>query len=365
MTTVGIVSTYPSRERPVGGVATYTRSLVSSLSEEAPRDVVVLAQRVPRPDPPAVPTWDFGAGFAGDILRDVRARRPDLVHMQLEPFLFAHGPAASLTLGLPRWLHRSGVRSITTLHAVPFPTMFRRAPATTRLLARLYVRALRDSARWSERLVVHEEDQADVLVNLGGIDRRRIAVIPHGVDAGQGGQPPAPPLTIGTFGFLTPYKDPEYLLDEFEILRRSVPEARLLFSLSRHPRRRGRSWRQRYERIVALARTRPNVELVGHVPDLGAFLGRCHLLVAPYRYAVSASGVLAHALSMGVPALLPEGSGAASRGDGWSFVYEAGGLARAMRRASTELERMRGEALEMASRAAWPVVAREHLELYR
>ena len=170
-----------------------------------------------------------------------------------------------------------------------------------------------------DRFIVHESEQADSLRDDAGIDEKSIVVIPHGVEVGPAtGPPPERPFTIGTFGYLTPYKDPGLLLRGFSELRSVIPEARLRFSLSRHPRRRSRHDDRSYQEIMRRASSIEGVETLEHVAEqeLPAFLHACDLIVLPYRYAVSASGVAATAIGAGVPVLAPEdpAGSAASRG---------------------------------------------------
>jgi glycosyltransferase involved in cell wall biosynthesis len=219
-----------------------------------------------------------------------------------------------------------------------------------------------------DRFVVHEPEQAESLRDHAGIAEDAIVVIPHGVEVipRPAGLPIERPFTIGTFGFLTPYKDPDLLLKGFGELRSMLPQARLRFSLSRHPRRRSRQDAQRYRDIMSRALSMEGVETFEHIAEaeLPAFLHACDLIVLPYRYAVSASGVAAAAIGAGVPVLAPEGSGTIGRFDGWSFPHTPRGLSAALARQSTRLDQMRDEAQAFAEENSWQRVARSHRILY-
>jgi glycosyltransferase involved in cell wall biosynthesis len=232
----------------------------------------------------------------------------------------------------------------------------------------MYLRAIRWMGKGVDRFVVHESEQAESLTEFAHIDEDAIAVIPHGVQVAERAvnSPPDRPFTIGTFGFLTPYKDPDFLLSEFRALRSSLPHARLRFSLSRHPRRGDHRNERRYRDIMRRAASIQGVETFDHVPEreLPAFLASCDLIVLPYRYAVSASGVAATAIGAGVPVLGPSGSGMVDRCDGWSFPNAPGGLAAALARQSTRLDQMRNDACALAEEHSWQRVARSHRLLY-
>jgi glycosyltransferase involved in cell wall biosynthesis len=219
-----------------------------------------------------------------------------------------------------------------------------------------------------DRFVVHEPEQAETLRDHAGIDEDAIVVIPHGVDVSvrSVGSPVTRPFTIGTFGFLTPYKDPDLLLKGFSQLRLMHPEARLRFSLSRHPRRRDHRSERCYRDIMRRAESMEGVETFGHIaqPELPSFLAACDLIVLPYRYAVSTSGVAANAIGAGVPVLLPEGSGTVSRFDGWNFPRTPDGLATALARQASCLDQMRDQAQAHAEEHSWQRAARLHRLLY-
>jgi glycosyltransferase involved in cell wall biosynthesis len=218
-----------------------------------------------------------------------------------------------------------------------------------------------------DRFIVHEPDQAESLNRIAGIDEESIVVIPHGVElTSRAGPPPGRPFTIGTLGFLTPYKDPDLLLNAFSELKSVLPEARLLFSLSRHPRNRSRRHERSYQDIMRRASSIKGVETYEHIAEeeLPSFLHACDLIVLPYRYVVSASGVAGLAIGAGVPILAPEGSGTLGRLDGWSFPRDSGGLAKALVRQSLRLEQMRQQARTLAEERSWQQVARSHRVLY-
>lgn len=371
MTRVGLVTTYPSSKAPVGGVATYARSFVGALGQDPDLLVVVFGQRQPAPDEPsALAAWEFGWSFEESLSRSFDEHPVDLVHVQYEPFLFGRGVASLPPLRLPRLIRRRGVSCIVTLHAVPFPSLMRgpgRATPSIRAFSALYLRAIRWMGEAVDRFIVHEPDQAESLNRIAGIDEKSIVVIPHGVElTPRAGPSPTRPFTIGTLGFLTPYKDPDLLLNAFSELTSLLPEARLLFSLSRHPRNRSRRHERSYQDIMRRASSIKGVETFEHIAEeeLCAFLHACDLIVLPYRYAVSASGIAGLAIGAGVPVLAPEGSGSLGRFEGWSFPRAPGGLAKVLARQSSRLEQMRQQARTLAEERSWQRVARSHRLLY-
>ena len=372
MTKVGLITTFPSREAPVGGVATYAKSLVGALEEGGGPPVIVFGQRHPPPErSSAVPAWEFGWSFQESLQRSLDEHPVDLVHVQHEPFLFGTGAAALPVFRLPHLIRRRGLACVMTLHAVPFPSLLRnlnRATTGIRTFSILYLRALRWIRNDVDRFVVHELEQAESLKEFARISEDSIAVIPHGVEVAERSLslPSERPFTIGTFGFLTPYKDPDFVLNEFHKLRCTLPAARLRFSLSPHPRRRDRRSERRYRDIMRRAESIEGVEALRHIPEanLHAFLAACDVVVLPYRYAVASSGVAARAIGSGTPVLLPEGSGTIARLDGWSFRYAPGGLAAALARQSERLYQMNQQLCLLVRDCSWQRVADLHRFVY-
>jgi len=366
MSSVGLLGMFPSRTESLGGAATYLEGLVTALSGRLP--LTVFSQREPLPkEPGVVPAWEPGWGFAQSVERALSTHPVRLLHIQHEPFLYGKGAGAILSLDLPRRVRRQGIECIVTLHGVPFPSLMRsRSPAEVliRALAVPYLAGIARSARWVRRFIVHEAAQAETLTRFAMIPEALVTSIPHGVDEVTSvAELPSSPLTVGTFGYLTPYKDPGYVIEEFVRLRKYRPEARLLFSLSRHPRR---NLGRRYRRIMRRAQEVKGIEVFGHIPQeqLADFLRRCHIVVAPHRYAVAASGVVAKALGQGVPVLVPAGSGSIADLPGWSFRHEPGSLSSVLLHQADHLPEMRAEGLRLATERSWDFVADRHMQLY-
>ena len=372
MTRAAVISTYPSEAGPLGGVSRYTESLVTAL-EECGQPVTVLAQRTPPPSGRhARPVWLPGPLLLPTVHHALSSGGFDVVHIQHEPFLYGKRSGALGALALPFVVRNHRLRCLLTLHAVPFPALLLdRTPDTrsVRLMSAGFFRAIRRVAGAVDTFIVHDSAQADALTAQAGIAPHKVATIPQGgrlADVDDGSPPPARPFTLGTYGFLAPYKDPGFLLDEFVRLRRRLPEAQLLFSLSRHPRRRDKRTEGTYDQLMARAAALAGVTTYGHLSDqeLGDLLTRCDLIVNPYRYAVSTSAVLAQATGAGVPVLVLAESGDASRIPGWSFEYRPGSLAAALERQAAQLPTMRRQAVELAGSKRWAHVAELHRAEY-
>ena len=372
-TTVGsivMIGTFPSPETPVGGVATYVQALADEFRRQRPGRVTFWSQRVPPPATRAdvVAMWRRGAQFTPDVLGALGHDTP-LVHIQHEPFLFADGAlGAARSLFLPKHLAPTGVRSVVTLHAVPFPHLFERSLRNlrTRAPAIAFVRLLGRLQRYVETFVVHEQPQAETLFRYGNVAPSKVTVIPHGVNALTASATTSDVFTIGTFGFLTPYKDPDFLLEEFRTFHDRERNSRLLFSVSEHPTRTSPPNKRRYEALMGAASSTSGVEVNPHIPDeeLQTFVGQLDLIVLPYRMGVSSSGVGAVGLASGVPVLVPDFMAGERTPPGWTFAYRSGGLVSALERAKSTNARMKEQARSLAVERSWDETARRHWDLY-
>jgi glycosyltransferase involved in cell wall biosynthesis len=221
---------------------------------------------------------EYGPSVAR-LQRRLRALRPDVVHVQW--------------LALPRvdvrWLHRVAERTPTVFtahHVLP-----RDEGQGVELRRRVY-----DVV---ERVIVHSRRGVDELASLG-LERERIAYIPHAVFEPADGSEPEPPSgsTLLFFGLLRAYKGLDVLMRALA----DLDDARLV--LAGDPL-------DPIEPVRALARelgVDGRIEWrLGFLPDaeVEALLREAAVVVLPYRR-TDASGALATALGHGRPAVVTD-----------------------------------------------------------
>jgi glycosyltransferase involved in cell wall biosynthesis len=367
---VAMLTTYPSLTGSVGGVADYAKALVDALRERNRHvGTIVLAQRRPRPaGVSVVPAWRPGL-MGLSLLRQLLDRNAiGLLHIQHEPLLYGLAGALRM-LRLPRLAHRRGARCVVTLHAVPYPWVMNGGtqPRWFLLLCRVFLRYVRCLARDVDAFVVHEPGQREVLESAG-IPPRKITLIPHGITTSRAsGTRRSPAFTVGTFGYLSAYKDLDFLLSEFTLFRSRFPKTRLLFSLSPHPFRQGPVSRRKYRHTMQRAANLPGVTTMGHIPEseLPGFLETCDVMVAPHRSLVSSSGVFARAAGAGVATLVPEGSALPLELSHWMYRYAPGGLAAALERFEGRVADASAQASALAANRSWERIATMHYDLYQ
>jgi glycosyltransferase involved in cell wall biosynthesis len=366
-----MMTTYPSPAGGLGGVADYAKSLVDALPGTGYESLVVLAQYHPAPTcSPAVPAWQPGSRLKSTLEASLSRYPVEILHIQHEPFLY--GRSATLSaVTLARRARKRRIKCILTLHALPFPSLLHDRSARTipiRLLSSAFVAFIGQVESSIDTFIVHEVAQAACLTDRARVPVSKIEVIPHGISIlpDSAPDPSRRPFTIGTFGYLSPYKDPGYLLDEFKRFHFSVPDSRLLFSLSPHPLRTGVLHRRRHRGLMERAAQIKGVTAFDYIAaaELAGFLRSCDVIVTPYKYAVSSSGVVAAAAGAGTPSLVPQGCAAPGDLAHWTFPYSPGGLATALERHVGRTASLRAEARAIARSRSWSRVAAMHKELY-
>lgn len=325
MPRIALVTPYPHAALPVHGVADYAKHLASALSGDG-MQIEVWADRLDmagREDgaldrtPPVLRNWRPGILAGADLTRALRARRPDIVHVQIEPFIY--GGLAGLASLQPFLLavRLAGIPLFVTLHHVASGDHLSRAvlrqigvrlpPSAAKTLQGISSRFLGGVA---SRLIVHADLFKQRLVTESGLDPARIDVIPHGVpyprDRAPGGGPP----TLLMFGYVKWYKGVDIALRAFELISSDFPAARLVIAGGvafgagpRHPHRRF------IDRVHHLgANLGRRVDFLGYVPDemVPDLYDAATVVLFPYRLLFGASGPLALAVGYRKPFIVSE-----------------------------------------------------------
>ncbi|HEY1829348.1 MAG TPA: glycosyltransferase [Acidimicrobiales bacterium] len=376
-----MVAPYPRREataRLPSGVAAYTERLTTALADEglkvrvmAPEEddepVVtrvsrgVTVQRCFRRGPAAYPAAASAAS---------RAKAP-IVHLQFETFLFG-GPTSIPGLA-PALASLRGRRRgpVVTMHQVVDPAAVDRSftevhrVRVPHRVARAGLSGLQRTVQaLSAATVVHEKAFSRILPDA--------VVVPHGIDnAGpglhrrpvRGLEPESDRLTALCFGFLSPYKGLETVLEAAALVTDSVE---LVIAGGPHPRLEG------YDSYAddLCRRYGDTARFVGYVreEDVEACFRSADVLLLPYPAPFATSGPFAQALGFGTPILCsaaladcldaPLELVAQPRPEGWARKL----LQLASDR--QELERLGAATAELSAGRSWGEVARRHIELY-
>ena len=235
------------------------------------------------------------------LISAARKHRADVVWFNLVYSTFGDNPlAAFIGLLAPVLLRIAGFRTHVTLHHLMENVELRHADIR---FPRLYLWAGAIATRFV--LMAHQvstltEHYRRVLMEH--YDAPNINVRRHGILGAQ----PVPPdfslrqggFRILAFGKFGRYKRLEPMIEAFQLVRRSVPDARLVIAGQDHPNRPGY--------MAGLAeqhRGDSSIEFLGYVAesDLPRVFGSCNVAVLPYSSSGGPSGVAHQAAQFGLP----------------------------------------------------------------
>jgi glycosyltransferase involved in cell wall biosynthesis len=272
-------------------------------------------------------------GLVG-ALRQVRAWRPDVVHVQenWDPrlLLFARGYPLVVTVHDPA-LH-PGEADVARWEAAVWRRWLRRA----------------------DKIVVHGEALREPLPPF--VSRAAVAVIAHGIESQRSPMPPPPEPAVLLYGRLAKYKGLNVLFEAMQLVWQQRPDTRLLV-YGRGPDAAA---------IPSDARIEASIGYLPEADEDGMF-ARASLVVLPY-IGGSQSGVGVRSLIRGIPTVVSDVGALAELALDESFVVRAGdanGLAAALLRHLDHDATLRRRVFDFAhARFGWDAVASRTLELY-
>jgi len=274
---------------------------------------------------PVLQVWRSGLFAWWDIVRAVRARKPDVVHFQHYFFVLGNSAAGEVsTIALMFALALMRVRVVSTLHDVPGRAQI--TPAYVRMHSYRYPAwFIRLALGWTFRIVaglsrktiVHQAVFVDRLAELG-VPREKIDVIAHMALPSRPVERSAARTELGLpadaqivlfFGYATGYKGIEELLAGFAVLAERGRRFVLVLGAGVHPKIfADPAYRAFYERLRASADALPNVEFVGFIESdrLDAYISAADAGILPYVEYHGASGPMYFYLSHRRPVLVSE-----------------------------------------------------------
>ncbi len=380
-------------EESLGGVASYTKSLVDELRAHV--DLQILAPSLGasgvRSDAGVgVEDVPRGDGLFLRALADLGADASiDVVHVQFEQHLFG-GALANLHLLRALSRLRRTKRVVVTVHQVPdlagidarflkengFPPITVAARAWIRTQYRLL-------ARSCDHVIVHERALANRLETQYGVAPERVGVVAHGVAPVETDfDGPSAKARLGVagndtlllyFGYVTGYKGVDLLVEALETLPAGEREGLRVVIAGKSPERKleKRSFRESIEsletRIAALS---PWVERKGFLSqdDIHVHLAAADLVVFPYRQVFSASGPFALAVGQARPVIVSDAFRGMGPPEEAVFERDAGSLQAKLRefRASVQLQgTLQSSAARLREECSWARVAKQTAACYQ
>jgi glycosyltransferase involved in cell wall biosynthesis len=298
-----MIGNFPPR---VCGIATFTRDLLTGLSQASPRTewIVVAMNDLPEsyPYPDLVRQVVAHADPDQYVLAAEAINRSgaEIAFVQHEFGIFG-GPAGDYLLLLLRRLRMPVVVTMHTVLERPDPNQRR---VTDEILQN------------AAAVIVMAEKGAELLENVYGAARDRIRVIPHGAPA----RPflPTRPFkerhgilgrkTITTFGLLSPNKGLESVIEALPYIAERDPDVLYIIVGATHPHLLAQEGERYREQLVALADrlgVSPNVQFINRYVDddeLIDLLLATDIYVTPYlTESQITSGTLSYAIALGRP----------------------------------------------------------------
>ncbi len=368
---IAFVGTYLPR---ACGIATFTYDLAEAVAENSDGPVYVVA----------INDTDRGYQYPARVTRTIRQDRcvdyvdvadyldsagRGIVSIQHEFGIFG-GERGAHILILMRRLRRPAV---VTCHTVPAKPL----AAEREVLSEIASRA--------KRLVVMNRTAVDLLENVYGADRRKIAYIQHGIHDVPFADPPEYKRKLGlrgrvllTFGLLSRAKGIEYVIDAMPEIVKRHPDTTYVVLGRTHPvirRSEGESYRRSLQDRAKKLGVRDRVLFLDRFVDLRELLGlmsETDIFVAPYgNLDQTTSGTLAYALGCGNAAVATPFLGARellSEGRGRLVpVCDAAALAREINDLLSDdrsMRSMRQRAYVYTRPMVWSRIARRYLTLF-
>lgn len=369
---IAYVATYPPTEC---GIATFTRDLVSAISDYAPfSDPMVIAvggesdiQQYPKIVKLQVPKSDLQAYLdAADFVNQSGA---NVLSLQHEYGIFG-GPDGEYVLSFLERLH---IPIVVTLHTV----LFAPSPNQKRIVQRI--------AELASAMVVMVKMGKDMLVNSYGIPPEKVVVIPHGVPNVHRVQANSVKKSLGimdrqvisTFGLINRGKGIEYAIKAMPAIVKKYPNALYLVLGETHPGVRnneGESYRLELLKLVSDLGLEKHVRFNNRflsLDELVNYLCATDVYITPYLNKDQiCSGTLAYAVGCGrcvvsTPYLYAEEVLGEGRGLLANFKDPDDMAAKAIEILSnpTMREQMENRAYDYGRRAAWFNVGIDYLDM--
>lgn len=326
------VTLYPPKgeKHVVGsGVASYSKNLITNIPARHDDQVVVCNivrahEDVYQEDDVAVHrVFKRQPGFLRAVNSELKKTNADVVHVQQELALYGGIVTAYLLQWLVFFWRK---KTVITLHGVIDPNEIdakfvkennSKLPVW---LVKLAFRVIYTPLmKWSQRIIVHEQYFKNIVVASYGIDKKKITVIPHGVE-------PLKPLEQSSareelnlpknadivlfMGYATGYKGIDLLIEGFASYARHNKKAFLVIGAGKHPKlHEDEKYLAEYDRLqkkaVALIPSSQH-KWEGFIKEeeIATYYSASDVSLYPYTTALSSSGPMSFAIGYEKPFLV-------------------------------------------------------------
>lgn len=302
-----LVTTFPPSQ---GGLSEYGLHIAEELRRNPFLSLTILADQISAPeteleDFSVVRCWSFDDPLSAvRLLHEIRKLKPDVVWFNLLFSTFGRNPLnAFLGLLTPLLARLSGCYTHVTLHHLMDTVDLKDAGVR-------HARAYRLAGAFATRMLLLSNSVSVLMPGYRNIlhekyGRDNVHLRAHGIlttrpeypDFSRRGNPEHRILAFGKWGT---YKRLEPMIEAFEIVAQSLPNAKLVIGGGDHPQAPGyvESIRQKWA-------GNPRIEFTGYVPEdrLPDLFQCATVAVMPYSSSTGSSGVAHLACAYGVPVL--------------------------------------------------------------
>jgi glycosyltransferase involved in cell wall biosynthesis len=325
------ISIYPpkgEKHATAGGVASYTKNLITNIPYSKNDQVFVLTNKLDNKRDEYIENgikiircFDKKPKFFWQILKEVRKINPDTIHIQQELALFGN----VLTAYLLQWLlvALKKYNLIITLHGVVSLEKINKKFIKennsnlpiwlTKIAFRIIYKPL---CLWSDKIIVHEEYFKNILIKEYKVDNNKIETIYHGVEDFQTidkedackilGINPTKDICL-FMGYLTGYKGIDLLIEGFSEYAQKNSNTFLIIGAGKHPKLKDdKIYLQEYKRLQGKAEKmipKNQYKWVGFIDEeeIGVYYSASDVSIYPYTISMSSSGPMAIAIGYQKP----------------------------------------------------------------
>jgi glycosyltransferase involved in cell wall biosynthesis len=326
------ISIYPaknSKHGDFGGVAGYTKNLLTNLPTNSNDQNFILANILDEPESyieeniNVIRCFDRSPKFMFQLHKEIKKVRPDVVHFQQELGLFG-GVVTAVLLQFALLFCKP--KKVITMHGVVAisevtPTFIKEnnSKLPVWLVKIAFWVIYKPLTIYADHIVVHEKLFKDRLIKEYGTKADKISVIPHGVEnlelknkeaTRNELKLPSQSLVVLFMGYLTGYKGLDILIEGFAEFVKAKPDSFLILGAGLHPKLKDNEeyLNNEYCRLQNKAKDlipAPNYDWRGFIPEdeMMDYYSASDLSIYPYTSSLSSSGPMSIAMSYGAPFL--------------------------------------------------------------
>ena len=389
------ISIYPEENKKhsnAGGVASYTKNLITNISYQKDDKVFILCNKIDRKykrytedNINVIRCFDKNPKYFFQILKEVKKIKPDVIHIQQELGLYGN----IFTAYLLQWLLflLMGHKTLITLHGVvSLKKIDKNFIKENNSNLPIYLTKLafyiiyKPLCIWAKKIIVHEDYFKNILIKEYNVNKDKIEVIYHGVEDLKciSKENACGILNIESkkdiclfMGYLTGYKGIDLLIEGFAEFCKFNKNAFLIIGAGKHPKLKDdKNYLKEYKRLEDKAKDlipENQYRWVGFIEekDIVNYYSACDVALAPYTTSMSFSGPLALAIGYEKPFLTSNVFYDIIKNEDMVFKRNLEDLANKLRKFFESKEKFKNEIIKMKKEKLWNVVGSQTYKVYQ